>query len=263
LRRRQARRFSRGGNAVDAAIAANAVMGVVAPMMSGIGGDLFAIVYDSNGEVHGLNGSGYAPAALTVEGLRATGVTSMPQTGILSVTVPGCVAAWTLLQEKFGRLPLADLLSPAIQIADEGFPVPEITALEWSAAQSLLRGDHEATRVFLPEGHAPAVGTVFRNPDLAATYRAIAFEGRDAFYRGDIARRMLMCSRRLRRSCRRRPRRLRRGLGRSAHDHDRGWTVRAAAERPGHRGAHDAQPAGAVARRIVRAQLRRGAAHDS
>src|SRR6185436_21106007 len=188
--------LARGGNAVDAAIAANAVMGVVAPMMNGIGGDLFAIVSDSAGEVHGLNGSGYAPSALTIEGLRANGVTSMPQTGILSVTVPGCVAAWALLQERFGRLPLTDLLSPATQIADEGFPVPEITALEWSAAQSLLRGDREAARVFLPDGHAPAAGTIFRNPDLAATYRALAFEGRDAFYRGDIARRILLCSRR-------------------------------------------------------------------
>ena len=189
--------LARGGNAVDAAIAANAVMGVVAPMMNGIGGDLFAIVHDAaSGDLHGINGSGYAPAALTIEGLRATGVTSMPQTGILSVTIPGAVAAWTLLHERFGQLSLSDLLSPAIQIADEGFPVPEITAAEWTSAQSLLRGDAEATRVFLPNGRAPSVGSVFRNPDLAATYRAIAFEGRDAFYRGDIARRILLCSRR-------------------------------------------------------------------
>jgi gamma-glutamyltranspeptidase/glutathione hydrolase len=189
--------LSHGGNAVDAALAANAVMGVVAPMMNGIGGDLFAIVYDAaSGELHGINGSGYAPAALTLEGLRATGVTSMPQTGILSVTIPGTVAAWTMLQERFGQLPLSDLLSPGIQIADEGFPVPEITAAEWASAQSLLRADAEASRVFLPEGRAPATGALFRNADLAATYRAIAFEGRDAFYRGDIARRILLCSKR-------------------------------------------------------------------
>jgi len=189
--------LSRGGNAVDAAIAANAAMGVVAPMMNGIGGDLFAIVYDArSGELHGINGSGCAPEALTIDGLRATGATSMPQTGILSVTVPGAVAAWTLLAERFGRFSLSDLLGPAVQIADEGFPVPEITAAEWMSAQALLRADAEATRVFLPDGRAPSTGTIFRNPDLAATYRAISLEGRDAFYRGNIARRILSCSRR-------------------------------------------------------------------
>jgi gamma-glutamyltranspeptidase / glutathione hydrolase len=189
--------LARDGNAVDAAIAANAVMGVVAPMMNGIGGDLFAIVYDaSSGDLHGINGSGWAPETLTIEGLRATGVTSMPQTGVLSVTVPGAVAAWGMLADRFGRMSLSDHLWPAVQIADQGFPVPEITAAEWASAQALLRADPEATRVFLPDRRAPAVGTVFRNPDLAATYRAIAFEGRDAFYRGDIARRILACSRR-------------------------------------------------------------------
>jgi gamma-glutamyltranspeptidase / glutathione hydrolase len=189
--------LSRGGNAVDAAIAANAVMGVVAPMMNGIGGDLFAMVHEAaSGKLHGINGSGWAPEALTIDGLRATGTASMPQTGILSVTVPGAVAAWALLAERFGRLPLSDLLWPAVQIADEGFPVPEITAAEWASAQALLRADAEAARVFLPEGRAPSAGAIFSNPDLAASYRAISFEGRDAFYRGDIARRILTCSRR-------------------------------------------------------------------
>ena len=189
--------LARGGNAVDAAIAANAVMGVVAPMMNGIGGDLFAIVSDAaTGSLFGVNGSGYAPAALTINALRAAGVTSMPQSGILSITIPGAVAAWTLLHERFGQLSLSDLLSPAIQIADEGFPVPEITAAEWASAQALLRADAEASRVFLPGGRAPVTGAVFRNPDLAATYRAIAFEGRDVFYRGDVARRIVLCSRR-------------------------------------------------------------------
>jgi gamma-glutamyltranspeptidase / glutathione hydrolase len=189
--------LARGGNAVDAAIAVNAVMGVVAPMMNGVGGDLFAIVYDAaSGELHGINGSGYAPSGLTVESLRATGLTSMPQTGILSVTVPGAVAAWSMLSERFGRSPLGDVLSPAVQIADDGFPVSEITALEWESAQGLLRADAEATRVYMPDGRAPRAGDIFRNPDLAATYRALAFEGRDAFYRGDIARRIVTCSRR-------------------------------------------------------------------
>jgi len=189
--------LSRGGNAVDAAIAANAVMGVVAPMMNGIGGDLFAMVHEAaSGKLHGINGSGWAPEALTIDGLRATGTASMPQTGILSVTVPGAVAAWALLAERFGRLPLSDLLWPAVQIADEGFPVPEITAAEWASAQALLRADAEAARVFLPDGRAPSAGTIFTNPDLAASYRAIALEGRDAFYRGGIARRIASCSRR-------------------------------------------------------------------
>ena len=189
--------LARGGNAVDAAVAVNAVMGVVAPMMNGIGGDLFAIVYDaSSGTLAGINGSGWSPATLTIDWLRARGITSMPQSGIHSVTVPGAVAAWVALVERFGRFPLADVLSPAIQIADEGFPVSEITAAEWETSDALLRIDTESTRLYLPGGHAPRAGDIFRNPDLAASYRAIAFEGRDAFYRGDIARRIVACSRR-------------------------------------------------------------------
>jgi gamma-glutamyltranspeptidase/glutathione hydrolase len=188
--------LARGGNAVDAAIAVNAVMTVVAPMMNGIGGDLFAIVYDtSTSTLHGINGSGYAPAGLSIDTLRHIGATTMPQTGIHSVTVPGAVAAWARLSELLGRLPLSDVLSPAIQIADEGFPVPEITALEWASAEPLLRADAEATRIYLPQGRPPLAGEVFRNPDLAATYRALAFEGRDVFYRGDVARRIIACSR--------------------------------------------------------------------
>src|SRR5579871_4545593 len=107
--------LARGGNAVDAAIAANAVMGVVAPMMNGIGGDLFAIVYDAdNGKLHGVNGSGRTPASLTIDALERSGFASMPQTGIHSVTVPGAVAAWTMMAEQFGAIALSDLLAPAI-----------------------------------------------------------------------------------------------------------------------------------------------------
>jgi gamma-glutamyltranspeptidase/glutathione hydrolase len=187
--------LARGGNAVDAAIAVNAAMGVVAPMMNGIGGDLFAIVYEAvSGTVHGINGSGWAPAALTVDGLLASGVTRMPQTGINAVTIPGAVAAWSILSERFGRRPLAEVLSPAIRIADEGFPVPEITAAEWEGSVALLRADAEAERIYLPGGRAPRIGQMFRNPDLAATYRALAASGRDEFYLGDIARRILSCS---------------------------------------------------------------------
>jgi gamma-glutamyltranspeptidase/glutathione hydrolase len=187
--------LAKGGHAVDAAIAVNAAMGVVAPMMNGVGGDLFAIIYDAaSGELHGLNASGYAPAALTIERLRASGITSMPQTGINSVTVPGAVAGWSTLGARFGRLPLGEVLSPAIQIAETGFPVPEITAAQWRGGEPLVRGDAEACRVYLPGGDVPTVGQVFRNPDLAATYRALASHGREAFYRGDVARRIVDCS---------------------------------------------------------------------
>jgi gamma-glutamyltranspeptidase/glutathione hydrolase len=184
-----------GGSAVDAAIAVNAAMGVVAPMMNGVGGDLFAIVYDaSSGELHGINASGWSPAHLTIDRLRDSGITSMPQTGINSVTIPGAVAGWSMLSARFGRLSLGDALSPAIQIAEEGFPVPEITASEWQGGEPLLRTDAEATRVYLPGDRVPVVGQIFRNPDLAATYRLLASEGQDALYRGRIGQRIVSCS---------------------------------------------------------------------
>ena len=180
--------LARGGHAVDAAIAANAVMGAVAPMMNGIGGDLFAIVHEAaTGAVHGLNGSGPAPAALSIAALRALGITRMPQTGIHAVTVPGAVAAWEKLSARFGRLPLADVLAPAIRVAADGVPVAEITAAEWEGSEGHLRADPEAARVFLPAGRPPRAGEVFRNPDLAHSYRLIAAGGRDAFYAGEIA----------------------------------------------------------------------------
>jgi len=187
--------LARGGHAIDAAIAVNAAMGVVAPMMNGIGGDLFAIVYDAaSGELHGINGSGYAPAALTIGSLSAQGILTMPQTGIHSVTIPGAVAAWSMLHQRFGKLPLADVLAPAIGIAEAGFPVSEITAAEWEGSTALLQASEESARVYLPGGRAPRAGDVFRNPDLAMSYRLIASDGRDAFYRGPLAQRILSCS---------------------------------------------------------------------
>ncbi|MEQ1756951.1 MAG: gamma-glutamyltransferase [Vicinamibacterales bacterium] len=187
--------LARGGSAIDAAIATNAAMGVVFPMMNGIGGDLFAIVYDAaSNEVYGLNASGCAPAGLSIDFLKSRGVTSMPQSGIHSVTIPGAVAGWQLLLDRFGRTSMADALAPAIRIAEDGFPVPEIIATEWIGCETVLRKDAEATRVYLPGGKAPALGQVFRNIDLANSYRAIAAHGRDAFYRGDIARHLVACS---------------------------------------------------------------------
>jgi gamma-glutamyltranspeptidase/glutathione hydrolase len=187
--------LAQGGHAVDAAIAVNAVMSVVAPMANGIGGDLFAIVYDAaTKQLHGINGSGYAPAGLTIEGLLARGIASMPQSGIDSVTIPGAVAAWSKLHERFGRKPFGELLSSAIHIAEEGFPLSELTVAEWRSSEAHLHTNAEATRIYLPDGQPPHVGQVFRNPDLAATYRLLAGEGRDAFHRGDIARRIVRCS---------------------------------------------------------------------
>jgi gamma-glutamyltranspeptidase/glutathione hydrolase len=170
-------------------------MGVVAPVMYGIGGDLFAMVYDAaSGQLHGINGSGCAPAALTIERLRAQGITTMPQIGIHSVTIPGAVAAWSMLHGRFGKLTLADVLSPAIAIAEQGFPVSEITAAEWQGGATILQATEESARVYLPGGWAPRVGQMFRNPDLAMNYRMIAADGREAFYRGPIAQRIVHCS---------------------------------------------------------------------
>src|SRR5438128_10866743 len=186
--------LARGGHAVDAAIAANAVMGLVAPMMNGVGGDLFAIVHDvSTGSVHGLNASGWSPAGATIEFLTSRGMTTMPQTGIHSVTVPGAVSGWMALHEKFGRASFDTILSAAIAHAENGFPVSEITALEWLGSVPALQVDRSAAALYLPGGRPPASGDLFRNPDLARTLRAIARDGRDAFYRGEVAQRIIAC----------------------------------------------------------------------
>ena len=186
--------LARGGHAAEAAIAANAVMGVVAPMMNGLGGDLFAIVHDAaTGAVHGLNASGWSPAGTSIELLTARGMQAMPQNGIHSATVPGAVSGWMALHAKFGRLPFDSLLPAAIAHAEEGFAVSEITALEWQGSVVQLR-DRNATATFLPGGRAPAAGELFRNAGLARTLRAIAKDGGDAFYRGEVAQRILACS---------------------------------------------------------------------
>lgn len=187
--------LAQGGNAVDAAIAANAVMGVVAPMTCGLGGDLFALVYEAKtGRLHGLNASGWSPARLTVEHLRSRGHTNMPQRGIDAVTVPGVVAGWEALEQKLGRRKLSQVLGPAIRIASEGFPVTEIVAGYWRGSERLLEGDPESARVFLPGGRPPAMGEVFRNPDLSWSLRQVARGGRKAFYEGAVAARLLACS---------------------------------------------------------------------
>jgi gamma-glutamyltranspeptidase/glutathione hydrolase len=184
--------LERGGNAVDAAIATNAMMGVVEPMMNGIGGDLFAIVYDAKAnKLYGLNASGWAPKGLTIEYLQKQGVRSMPQHGVNAITVPGAVEGWQKLADKFGRKKLAEDLAAAIRTARDGFPIPEWTAAYWSAEVDKLRADEVAAKAYLPGDRAPKVGDVFRNPELAWSLDQIAQHGRDAFYKGDIAGKIL------------------------------------------------------------------------
>ncbi len=187
--------LARGGSAVDAAIAANAVLGVTEPMMNGMGGDLFAIYWDAKtGKLYGLNSSGWAPRTLTIEHLKAKGATSMPTAGIDSVTVPGAVAGWHALHERFGHLAWKDLFHSAIFYADEGYPVPEIIAGYWSGSADWLSQDAEAQRLYLPNGKPPSVGQVFQNRDLAKALRLVAQNGPDAFYKGEIAHAILSTS---------------------------------------------------------------------
>jgi gamma-glutamyltranspeptidase/glutathione hydrolase len=186
------RMLESGGNAVDAAIATNAMMGVVSPMMNGIGGDLFAIVYDAKAnKLYGLNASGWAPKALTIEMLHKQGLREMPQTGVNTITVPGTVEGWQKLSDKFGRKKLSEDLEPAIQTAKNGYPVTEWVAMYWATSTDYLRGDDEATKLYLPNERPPKAGEVFHNPDLAWSLQQIAQRGRDAYYKGDIAKRVL------------------------------------------------------------------------
>ena len=179
--------LERGGNAVDAAIATNAAVGVMEPAMNGIGGDLFVLYWDAKaGKLHGLNASGWAPTGLTPQSLAAKGVRTMPRDGAASVTVPGTVAGWQALRDKFGTKPLSELLAPAIHYASEGFPVGEITAEAWAAASGRV-GSPTASRTYLPGGRPPAPGQLFKNPDLARSLSRIAEQGRDGFYKGATA----------------------------------------------------------------------------
>ena len=187
--------LERGGNAVDAAIAAHAVMTVVAPVWNGIGGDLFAIVYDAkSGKYYGLNASGWAPAAQSVERLRKMGMREMPARGIEPVTVPGAVDGWQKLLDRFGKKKLPEVLAPAIQVAENGYPVTEWIAGHFSSNVDLLRDNEAAAKTFLISDRAPKLGEVMRNPDLAWSLRQIAQGGRDAFYRGEITKRILALS---------------------------------------------------------------------
>ena len=180
--------LKKGGTAVDAAISANAALGLMEPTGAGIGGDLFAIVWDAReGKLHGLNASGRSPQSLTLERIRELGLKAIPAHGPLSVSVPGTVDGWFKLHERFGRLSMWEILAPTIEYAKKGFPVTEVIAGEWSKNIGELHSFPGFSELFMPGGRAPAPGEIFKNPRLGETYSALASGGRDVFYRGDIA----------------------------------------------------------------------------
>src|SRR5580700_9216756 len=175
--------LAKGGSAVDAAIAANAVLGVTEPLMTGLGGDLFVIYWDAKtGKLTGLNSSGSAPQALSPDFLAKQGIKRMPADGIHSVTVPGAVRGWYQMHEKYGKLPWKDLFDPAIAFAEQGHPVQEGMHEIWASPNTVraLKANTESARVFLPGGNASATGQMFRNPDMARAFRLVAEKGPDA-----------------------------------------------------------------------------------
>jgi gamma-glutamyltranspeptidase/glutathione hydrolase len=187
--------LKRGCNAAEAAIVASAVLGVVEPMSCGIGGDLFVLYWDAKTQKpYGLNASGRSPYALDRQVFRERGLAEIPSTGPLSWSVPGCVAGWDDLLRRFGTRPLGELLAPAIEYAEHGFPVSEIIGAEWRGATASLHRWPDSARTFLIEDRAPAVGEMFRNPALVSSYRLIAEQGRDGFYRGAIAQEIVRYS---------------------------------------------------------------------
>ena len=180
--------LQRGGNAIDAAVTAAAVLAVVEPHMNGIGGDLLALVYDAkSGRVYGLDSTGRSAYAATPQEYTRRGVSEMPSGGVLTVDVPGVVEGWHQLLTRFGTITLADALAPAIEYANSGFPVAELMAYEWHNCYELLAADKHTARTFLPHGRAMNHGEIFTNPRLARSLEAIARDGRDAFYTGSIA----------------------------------------------------------------------------
>jgi len=187
--------LKRGGSAIDAAIATNAMLGLVEPMSCGLGGDLFALIWDAESErLVGFNGSGRAPAAMTREAFADRNLDRIPLHGPLSWTIPGCVDAWFVLHERFGRLPMHALLEPAIHTAKTGFKLTPVIARMWERSADRLAEDPGASAAFLPDGRAPRASETVRNPDLAKSLQALASDGREAFYRGSIADRIAACA---------------------------------------------------------------------
>ena len=188
--------LKRGGTAVDAAIAVNAALGFLEPVSCGIGGDLFALVWDAKAaKLYGLNASGRAPGQASGDRVTAEADGTIPPFTPSAWTVPGAVDGWFELHARFGRLPMTDVLAPAIRAAREGEPVPQVIAGAWARAEPTLRDKPGFAAVFLPDGRSPREGAVFRNPALARAYELLAREGRDAFYRGAIARDIVALSR--------------------------------------------------------------------
>ncbi|HYM23932.1 MAG TPA: gamma-glutamyltransferase, partial [Vicinamibacterales bacterium] len=178
-----------GGNAIDAAVTAAAVLAVVEPSMTGIGGDLFAIVYDAKTKsLHALNASGRSAYAATPAEYAKRGQTRMPNSGVLSVTVPGVVSGWAELLAKYGSVPMSRVVAPAVDYARNGYPVSEIISGQWKASERKLAADPVTAATFLPNGHPLQPGEIFKNPNLANTLELVGKTGRDAFYKGPIAR---------------------------------------------------------------------------
>jgi gamma-glutamyltranspeptidase/glutathione hydrolase len=181
-----------GGNAIDAAIAANAVLGLMEPTGNGIGGDIFAIVWDAKTrKLYGLNGSGRSPYELKLQYFKENGYKKIPALGALSVSAPGCVDGWFELNKKFGKKPMSEILAPAIKYAREGFPVSEVIAYYWQSNSRALQKYPGFAEIYMPGGKAPAKGEIFKNPYLANTLEKIGKEGRDVFYRGEMAEKMV------------------------------------------------------------------------
>src|SRR5215467_1988340 len=181
-----AKMLESGGNAIDAAIAANAVLGLTQPYVNGIGGDLFAIVYEAKtGKVYGLNSSGWTPKALTIDYLKARHVDKLDRIGVHAITVPGCVAGWEALRSRFGTKTFPQLLASAIFYAENGFPLPEIGARSWISQALLNKPGYKET--YMPGGVRPQLGDTFKNPALAESLRQIAAHGRDGYYTGKMA----------------------------------------------------------------------------
>ena len=188
--------LERGGNAIDAAIAANAAIGLMEPTGNGLGGDLFILYYEAKtGTVHGLNASGWAPSGLTPEFLASKGINEMPQRGIYSVTVPGVVGGWDAMRTRFGTKPFPELLAPAIHYAEHGFPVSEVIAGGWARSAKMHGAHPNSKKTYLVDGvRAPRAGEVFKNPDLAGSLRRIAERGRNGYYTGPTAEAILAIS---------------------------------------------------------------------
>ncbi len=184
-----------GGNAIDAAVAADAALGLMEPMSCGIGGDLYALVWDAKSKkLYGLNASGRSPYKATRELFKAKGLAEIPTSGPLSWNVPGCVDGWDVLLKRFGTMKLGQVLEPTVRYAEDGFPVTEVIAGYWRGGERTLGRSPDAARTYLPGGRAPRAGEVFKNPNLAKSYRTLAAAGRDAFYKGRLAKEIVAFS---------------------------------------------------------------------